>query len=54
LSEIEAAKELGVSRRTVVRWVREGKALGHKVWGVVLIERAEVERLKAGRGLDDS
>lgn len=49
VNESEAAKELEVSRRTIVRWVRVGKLLGHKAWGVVLIERAEVTRLKAGR-----
>ena len=45
-TEQEAAKALGVSRMTVWRWLHRGKIQGHRIWGIVLIEKAEVEKLR--------
>jgi len=45
----QAMKVLGVSKRTMWKWVKAGKLAVHRVGREVLIEKTEVERLKAGR-----
>ena len=50
IGTVEAAKMLGVSRQTVIRWAAEPKLKSIKVPGETnpyLFERAEVERLAA-------
>lgn len=46
LSVAEAAKQLGLARYTVYRWVETGKIICIKLGGIIFIPKAEVERLK--------
>lgn len=43
----EAAKILGVHRRTVTRWVRDGVLPGRIISGTCLVYRQAVDRMKA-------
>ena len=45
----DAAKELGVNRSTLWRWIKLGKASTYRIGGAVLIERRVLEDLKAKR-----
>ena len=45
----DAAHNIGVSQMTLWRWEREGKLTAYRIGREVLIEREEVERLKAER-----
>lgn len=48
----ETADRLGVVRNTIWRWMQAGKVRKvryQRIGGIVLIEKAEVERLKAER-----
>lgn len=45
----EARKILGVSRPTMTKWVRDGRVAAYRIGREVLIERAEVERLRRER-----
>ena len=45
----EARKILGVSRPTMTKWVRDGRVTAYRLGREVLIERAEVERLRKER-----
>jgi len=45
----QVARELEVSRMTLWRWVKAGKLQTYRIGREVLIEKAEVERLKAKR-----
>ena len=45
----EAQRELGVSRMTLWRWERQGKLTTYRIGREVLIEKAEVERVKRER-----
>ena len=42
----EAARELGVNRVTIRRWIKAGKIKAQKVGPVVWIEKEAVEALK--------
>ena len=42
------AGTLGVNRLTIRRWMQAGKVQYQRIGGIVLIEKAEVERLKGG------
>lgn len=43
----EAAKIIGVHRRTVTRWVREGVLPGRIIAGTCLVYRGAVDRMRA-------
>ena len=43
------AEILGVNRLTIRRWMQAGKVRYQRIGGIVLIEKAEAERLKAER-----
>ena len=45
----QATLVLGVTRKTLWRWIRDGKIQGHNLGREVFIEKAEVERIKAER-----
>lgn len=45
----EAAKELGVTRQTVARWVSEDDIAAEKVGRETLIQKSEIERFKSDR-----
>ena len=44
----EAAEVLAVSDVTLWRWIRAGKVQAHRIGREVLIEKAEVEKLRRG------
>lgn len=50
-TEIEAGKELGLMRETVVRWVGAGKFNINRIEIVVFIPSEEVESIKSNRRL---
>lgn len=41
-----AGELLGKDRRTIARWMKTGKLQGEHIGGVVLVEIAELERLR--------
>ncbi len=45
----QAAEALGVTKKTLWKWIRSGKLEGHRIAREVLIEKAEVNRLKEER-----
>ena len=45
----QAAKEIGVTTMTLWRWEREGKLRAYRIGREVLLEKAEVERLRRER-----
>jgi len=45
----EAADALGVNRLTIRRWIQTGKLEYQRVGGVVLLERADIERIRRER-----
>ena len=49
LSISEAAKQLGITRMTLYRWIDKGKVQSLMFGGYRAIPVAEVERLKAAR-----
>ena len=42
----EAARELGVSRQTIYRWIADGKVPTEKIGGVMLVEKAAISRIR--------
>lgn len=42
----EAAKELGVSRQTIYRWINDKKIPTEKIGGIVLIEKIKIQERK--------
>jgi excisionase family DNA binding protein len=48
-TETQTAKELGVNRITIWRWIKEGKFSIQKVGREVLIPKWEVELYKLGK-----
>ena len=49
----EAASYLDVTRQTVARWISEGRLVGEKVGGIVLIDRDDVYKYDNDRALAD-
>ena len=49
VSVAEAAKQLGLARYTIYRWVDSAKIVGIKLGGINFIPKSEVERLKQER-----
>ena len=45
----DAAQDIGVSKVTLWRWERQGKLTTYRIEREVLIEKAEVERLRRER-----
>ena len=45
----EAAEMLSVNPATIWRWLKEGKVNSYQLWREVLIEKSEIERIKAER-----
>lgn len=48
-TQADLARALNVDRMTVRNWMIAGKVLYQRIGGIVLIEKAELERLKAER-----
>lgn len=46
VSVAEAAKQLGLARYTIYRWVDAGKILAVRLGGILFIPKSEVQRLK--------
>lgn len=44
-----AAKELGVTRMTLWRWMQSNKLQGYRLGREIFIEKADIERLKRER-----
>lgn len=44
LTVYQVAKELSVHPQSVYRWIRQGKLKALKIYGVVRIEEAELQR----------
>jgi PTS system nitrogen regulatory IIA component len=51
LSVREAAEVLGVSQKTVYRWIKEGRVPSHRLGGQHFLERSEVNNLVIRDGL---
>jgi PTS system nitrogen regulatory IIA component len=51
LSVREAAEALGVSQKTVYRWIKDGRLPSHRLGGQHLLERSEVNNLVIREGL---
>lgn len=51
LSVREAAEVLGVSQKTVYRWIKDGRVQSHRLGGQYLLERSEVNNLVIRDGL---
>jgi excisionase family DNA binding protein len=49
LTVARAARELGLSRRTLYRWVEAKEIKSHEVDGVLFIPKEEVARIKTAR-----
>ena len=45
-TQTEAAQHLGVSEVTVWRWIRDGKLTAYRIGREVLIEKAELEKMR--------
>ena len=45
----EAAKEMGVTRQTISRWIKEGKLDGEKIGREILIEKEKLAIIRRGR-----
>jgi len=46
VSVAEAAKQLGLARYTIYRWVDERKVVAIRLGGILFIPQSELERLK--------
>lgn len=51
LSVREAAETLGVSQKTVYRWIKDGRLPSHRLGGQHLLEKSEVNNLMIREGL---
>lgn len=50
----QAAKDLGVTRQTISRWIRKKYVPAEKVGRVVLIEKKELEKFRAWKISEDA
>jgi len=48
----EAAKKLGVSKMTVLRWIKAGKLKAHRIGKEYRVPESEIKRLLGGKTLD--
>ncbi|ACS91089.1 MAG TPA: IS607 family transposase [Thermococcaceae archaeon] len=48
----EAAKKLGVSKMTILRWIQSGKLKAHRIGKEYRVPESEIKRLLEGKTLD--
>ncbi len=51
ISVREAAEVLGVSQKTVYRWINDGRLSSHRLGGQYFLEKSEVTNLAIREGL---